>query len=98
MMLCKHMPHTVINWIKEPKYSTKEILIDKYKVDMAHEHLLIKFTDCPSIPEWFYMSRKMVRKHKTQPNGRGFVYVVPLSKKEEFKQIKPCEHMQAELW
>lgn len=98
MMLCKHMPHTVINWIKEPKYSTHEILISKDKVDAANEHLLIKFTNCPSIPDWFYMSRKMVRKCRTQTNGNGVVYVVPLSKREPFVQIKPCEHMNAELF
>ena len=92
MTLCKHQPHTVIDWIKEPKYSTREILIDKEAVDAGQEHLLIRFTNTPSMPDWFYMSRKMVRRHHTQPNGNKTVYVVPLGKREEFIQLKPCEH------
>lgn len=92
MKLCRHERYTTIDWIKEPKYSTNEILIDKLAVDNGQEHLLIKFTQAPSMPDWFYMSRKMVRRHRTQANGAKTVYVVPLSKREAFEQLKPCPH------
>lgn len=89
---CKHQPHKVIDDILEPKYSTDEILIATYKVPEHSEHVLIKFKACNKYPDWFYMSAKMIRKHPTQPNGRGKVYVVPMSKRNEFQPIKKCEH------
>lgn len=91
--LCKHEPHKVISWIKSPKWSTNEILIDTRAVE-GHENLLIRFSDKSPQDKygWFYMSGKMVRRHKTQKNGNGEVYVVPLGKREEFVQIKDCEH------
>lgn len=92
MRLCKHTPHTVVDWVKEPKYSTREILLNKDRIDHAKEHLIIRFSDAPSMPEWFYMSRTMVRRHKVSNNGRIEVYAVPLAKREPFEIIKPCEH------
>lgn len=93
MKLCKHEPHRVIDDILEPKYSTDSVLIAVYKVPEHIEHVLIKFQKhVPDYPGWFYMSAKMIRKHPTQKNGRTTVYVVPMSKREEFEPIKQCEH------
>jgi hypothetical protein len=92
MRLCKHQPHTVIDWIKEPRYHDDHVLIRKESVDGGNEHLLIKFTACSKYPDWFYMSRAVVRRHKTQGNGSGTVYVVPMGKRESLEIIKPCEH------
>lgn len=93
MKLCKHEPHLVVDWILDPKWSTNEVLIDVDKVG-KHENVLIRFANLSPQKKygWFYMSGKMIRKHKTQPNGRGTVYVVPLSKREEFEPIKQCGH------
>lgn len=95
MTLCQHDNYTKIDWIKAPKYSTNQILLNKERVDGANEHLIIRFTD--ESPKnkygWFYMSKNMVRRHKTQPNGRGEVYVVDLDKREEFTPNKQCEHL-----
>lgn len=94
MKLCKHEPHKVIDWIKSPKWSTDEILINTDAVSSNIEHYLIRFSDASPQNKygWFYMSGKMIRRHKTQANGRGKVYIVPLGKREEFEQIKPCIH------
>ena len=91
---CKHQRYKKIDWIKSPKWSTDEILINTEAVSPEIEHYLVQFTD--ESPKnkygWFYMSGKVIRRHKTQPNGRGKVYVVPMSKREEFTPIKDCGH------
>jgi hypothetical protein len=92
MLLCKHQPYTVVDWVREPKYSTNEILLSKPRIDAAQEHLIVKFSACPSRPDWFYLSRKVVRRHKTQKNGAGEVYVVSLDKSEPFNKQDKCEH------
>lgn len=90
MTFCRHEPHQKIDHIKEPKYSTDEILINADNV--KSEHLLIKFVNCSKYPDWFYMSGKMVRKHRTQQNGAGTVHVVPMSKRQIFTPITQCNH------
>lgn len=94
MTLCKHQPHKVIDDIKDPKYSTNEILIATHKVLPHIEHYIIRFSSPGAEKDygWFYMSGQMIRRHKTQRNGRGEVYVVPLSKREEFEPMNRCEH------
>ena len=94
MILCKHDNYKVIDHILEPKYSTQEILISTDAISPNIEHYLIRFSK-PAPQEkygWFYMSGKTIRRHKKQKNGRGEVYVVPLSKREEFIPNKTCEH------
>lgn len=94
MTLCKHQPHKGIDDIWEPKYSTKDILINVEKVPKDVEHFVIQFSkESPKkVYGWFYMSGKMIRRHKKQANGSGAVYVVPLSKREDFIPLKNCEH------
>lgn len=95
MTLCKHDSYKVIDWILEPKYSTQEILISTDAITTETEHYLIRFKK-PSPQErygWFYLSGAVIRRHKKKPNGRGSVYVVPLSKREEFIPNKECEHV-----
>lgn len=43
------------------------------------------------------MSGKVIRRHKKQANGRGEVYVVPLTKREAFVPDKKCHCMNMEL-
>jgi hypothetical protein len=95
MKLCKHQQHRIIDWIKDPKWSTDEILISVDALPPNTNHLLIQFAN-PSPKKkygWFYMDARMVRKHKQQKNGTGMVYVVPLAKREDFEPIKVCEHV-----
>lgn len=94
---CKHEKYKVIDWIREPKYSTNQVLINVDRVPENIKHYLVKFTDCNSIPEWFYLSGADIRKSKIQPNGRGRVYCVDLSKRREFKPIKDCNCANLEL-
>lgn len=90
MKLCKHQKHKVIDHILEPKYSTDEILISVSAVPEDVEHFIIKFKKCTKYPDWFYMSGKVIRRHKKQKNGRGEVYVVPMRRREAFEPIKNC--------
>ena len=93
LKLCRHQKHKVIDHILEPKYSTDEILISVAAVPEDVEHFLIKFKKCNKYPDWFYMSRNdIVKGTKKQPNGRGEVYCVPLSRRQEFTPNKRCEH------
>ena len=93
MKLCKHDNYRVIDWIKEPKYSTDEILINATAIYKGTEHYIIKFSKCKQYPEWFYMGRTGIVKHKTQKNGAGSVYVVPMSEKKAFEPVKNCKHV-----
>lgn len=92
MRLCRHDQYRVINWIKEPKYSTDEVLIRTDAIYKDVEHYLIKFSQCNQYPDWFYMSGALIRKGKKQKNGRGEVYVVSMASRETFEPIKQCEH------
>ena len=92
MQFCKHLPHKIIADIYEPKYSTDEVLISTSKVSEYTEHYLVKFVKCTKYPDWMYFSGKDIRKCKTQPNGRGVVYCVPMSKRQDFTPINECEH------
>ena len=99
---CRHQKYKAITHILDPKWSSLDILIDPYALDDNIEHYVIQFkneepTEYSEISAkekfgWFYMSGKTIRSHKIQPNGRGKAYVVPLSKRKEFKPIKVCEH------
>jgi hypothetical protein len=97
--LCKHQPHKVISDIKSPKWSTDEILIGTHKVTDNIEHYIIQFEDESPRNKynWFYMAGKDIRRSKTQPNGRGEVYVVSMKKRQPFVADKKCNCMQAEF-
>ena len=89
---CTHIPHKIIDDILEVKYSTDQVLIAIHKVPEHIEDVLIKFVKCNKYPDWYWFSSKKIRKCKTQPNGRGQVYCVPMSYREDFVPIKKCEH------
>lgn len=89
--LCKHDNYKVIDNIWEPKYSTREVLINKDKVGDT-EHYLIKFQKAPSLPDWYYLNRRDIVKRRTQRNGAGTMYCVPLNLLDDFKPVKTCEH------
>lgn len=91
---CKHQVYTKIDNIQSPKWSTDEVLISTARITDNTQHVLLQFTD--ESPKnkygWFYLSGKVIRASKKQPNGRGEVYVVPMSKREEFEAITKCNH------
>lgn len=99
MKLCKHQPHRVIDNIRAPRYHDNNILISTKVVIPNIEHYIIRFSDESPKDEygWFYMSGKVIRRHKKQANGRGEVYVVPLTKREAFVPDKKCHCMNMEL-
>ena len=92
MKMCKHLPHKVIDWIKEPRYHDDAVLISTSATPDNTEHYLIKFTQSSKYPEWFYMDRKSIVKSPVQKNGRGEVYAVPMARRQSFEPITNCEH------
>lgn len=89
---CAHHPHKVIADILECKYLTDQVLIATHKIPEHIEDVLIKFVKCAKYPDWYWFSAKRIRQCKTQPNGRGTVYCVPMSVREDFIPITKCEH------
>lgn len=92
MRFCKHQHYVVIDDIMSPKWSTDEVLINRDKINPRVEHYLIRFTDDSPRKKygWFYMAGKDIRNSKTQPNGRGVMYVVPMKKRQTWNPIKNC--------
>ena len=94
MQLCKHQVYKVIDWIKSPKWSTDEILISVDALPTNTNHLLIRFADESPRKKygWMYFDARVVRRYHKQKNGSGMVYVVPMSKREDFEPLKNCHH------
>lgn len=92
MRFCKHQHYIVISDIKSPKWSTDEVLISKRKVTDKVEHYLLRFSDKSPKEKfgWFYLAGKDIRKCKTQINGAGEVYVVPMRRRQTWQPIKDC--------
>lgn len=91
MKLCKHDNYQIIDWIREPKYSTDQVLIATGKITSA-PHYLLKFQECNKYPHWYYLSRKDITTSKIQSNGKLEVYAVPMSRAQDFEPINNCEH------
>lgn len=91
MRFCKHQPYRVFE-VWQPKWSTKEVLLNVNKYSDNIEHYLVKFTKTPSMEGWYYVDRKTLKKCKTQKNGNGEMFILPLSKLEDFTPINKCEH------
>lgn len=91
---CKHHHYKLLTHIRSPKWSTDEILINVTALPENTNDLVIQFSDESPKEKygWFYMDANTVRKHPTQRNGNGMVYVVPMSKREDFVPLKKCEH------
>lgn len=98
MKFCRHVNHRVINDIWEPKWSTREILINVDKIVDGVDNYLFMFSNESAQQKygWFYLSGDTIRKHQIKPNGKGRVYVVPLSERESFVPINKCEHEEFE--
>lgn len=93
MTLCRHDNYHKIDHIREPKYSTDQVLISVGHVDKGTEHYLIKFTSCNQYPDWFYLDYATIHASKRQPNGRGEVYAVSMSQRQAFQPNNKCEHL-----
>ena len=94
MQLCKHQPHKIIDWIKSPKWSTNQVLINTRAVSGTTEHYLVQFSDesPKKVYGWFYLSGANIRKSPIQTNGAGKVYAVSLGLSEPFTPDNNCVH------
>lgn len=91
MQFCKHTPHRVLE-VWEPRYSTKDVLINKNKISPTIEHYLLRFTKANSLKDWYYFSGDTIRKSKEQKNGYGTCYIVDFSNPEIFNAPERCIH------
>jgi len=68
-----------------PRYSTKDVLLAKYKVG---NHNKIVFTRAPSMgTEPYYISGETAKLCKTESNGKIDCLVIPLSKLEPLEML-----------
>jgi len=86
--LCKHAGAAVHN-IYEPRWHDRRVLL---KVTAVHDHNIVQFSKSPTLPGWYYVSGKTVRKYSKQSNGRIDCYAVPLSEFVPFEPKLHCEH------
>lgn len=95
MKLCKHDIYRVIDHIYDPKYSTNQVLINRELIDPHIKHYILRFVSAGPRAKygWFYLSHSDIVNSPTQPNGKGVMYAVDLSKREEFTPVKDCEHI-----
>lgn len=67
--------------IKQPKWSTHEVLIADYKVG---EQNIIEFTEAPSLlGKVYHISGATIRRYPLKSNGKIPVYYVPMSELRE---------------
>jgi len=91
---CKHQPHRIVDWVKSPKYSTDQILINVDALRGDIDHYLFQFSDEGPREQfgWFHLNKATIVKSKIQPNGRGKVYAVDLDLREDFIPLLNCNH------
>ena len=60
----------------EPKYVTNQVLVAKHKVKKGDNY--IRFTKAKHLQDGLYkIHSDVITKCRFQPNGKGFVYLVP---------------------
>lgn len=99
MKLCKHADYTLINWIKDPKWSTSEVLIDTKAINDAKPTIILGFTNKSAHNKygWLVLDREECKKSKIQPNGRIKVYCVKLSKARRLERVTDCDCNKTKL-
>ncbi len=97
MKLCKHADHHIVkakngDYIWEPRYSTKDVLIYDRNISEGTEHYLLHFSKARSEPEWQYFSYDDIKDCRKQVNGGIEVYILPMSRTQEFEPIKDFDN------
>lgn len=74
--------------IKQPKWSTREVLLAAHRIGTHNE---IVFTDAPTMPEHYYISGRDVHTCELRPkaNGKLDCYVIPLRFLEVLERGEP---------
>lgn len=72
----------IVIW--QPKWSTGEVLIAKYKVG---RHNRIRFTKAKTYPETYYLSGETITKYPVTDNGKIACYRVPLEELELLEEL-----------
>ena len=74
--------------IWSPKYSTNEALIGTHHVKNGINEII--FTKAKHLEgKTFVMTGEKIRSYKKQPNGRGFVYCVPMKDLHQYDETCP---------
>lgn len=78
MLLAKYEPLTYFE-IFAPRWHDKTVMLKAPKVNAAKtKYLKIKFTNTPSLPEDYVISKAKAMTYKKQSNGTIMCYIVPL--------------------
>lgn len=85
-----------IDDVWHPRYSTKDLLVARWKIDKAKtDHIKFNFPKANSMKGDWYANRKQIKKCKKFINNGLVCYVVPLSMLEELTVNERDERM---LW
>lgn len=81
-----------IGWIREPRYNDRTVLIMKRKLSKTAKHFSLKFTDCNSLPETYYIEGKSLRRSKVEhhrdKSGYNEYFVYSLDKLRQLKRTE----------
>lgn len=95
-MSCKHTPFGLVDFVWEPRYSTKDFLVDKRRLKkMKVDDFKVRFSKVNSTSEWggdWRFSRDDLKRVKTFNNNGLPCYVVGLDKLKRIELKDRCEH------
>lgn len=94
MIACKHTPFGLVDWVWEPRYSTRDFIVDQRIKKFKPPHLKVRFSKVNDTNEWagdWAISKKEAGRRKFNNNGLE-CYVISLDKLEPIELQERCEH------
>ena len=93
--LCKHTPLGLVDWVWEPRYSTRDFIVDKDRLnDLKPSQLKVRFSKVSPTNEWagdWFISKAEAGRRKFDNNGLE-CYVISLDKLQRIEYRRGCEH------
>lgn len=93
--LCKHTPLGLVDWVWEPRYSTRDFIVDKDRLnDLKPSQLKVRFSKVSPTNEWagdWFISKAEAGRRKFNNNGKE-CYVISLDKLQRIEYRRGCEH------
>ena len=92
--LCKHTPLGLVDWVWEPRYSTRDFIVDKRVKEFKTCYLKVRFSKVNETSEWagdWMVSKAEAGRRKFNNNGKE-CYVISLDKLQRIEYRRGCEH------
>ena len=92
--LCKHTPLGLVDWVWEPRYSTRDFIVDKRVKEFKTRYLKVRFSKVNETSEWagdWMVSKAEAGRRKFNNNGKE-CYVISLDKLQRIEYRRGCEH------